>query len=290
MTSYENDLSRYVEDSRKYPILTLKREQELTRKWRDDRDPEAIRQLVGSHLRLVIKIARANRGYGLPVNDLISEGLVGVMQAAEKFDPDRGFRFATYAVWWIRAAIQEYILHSWSMVKIGTTAAQKRMFFNLRKLKSHLDLLEQGDLSQETVAAIARELGVRESEVVEMNGRLGSGDQSLNRRIAADSSEEWQNVLVDDSPNQESLIAEADEYAKRRRLVAQALTGLNQRERRIIEARKLSEEPLTLEHLSGEFGVSRERVRQIEVRALEKIRHAVAAPRPKAGWAQAAAA
>ena len=275
MTDHENDLTRYVEESRKHPLLTVQQEQDLARRWRDRRDPDAIRQLVGSHLRLVIKIARSNRGYGLPMNDLISEGMVGLMQAAERFDPDRGFRFATYAMWWIRATIQEYVLHSWSLVKIGTTAAQKRMFFNLRRIKSGLQLLDEGDLAPESVAEIARELGVREAEVVEMNRRLASGDQSLNAMVSGDSNQDWQDFLVDERLDPETLIANADEFEKRRKLVHDALKLLPARERRIVEQRKMRDEPLTLGQLAQELGVSRERVRQLEVRALETIRRSV---------------
>ena len=275
MTDHENDLTRYVEESRKHPLLTVQQEQDLARRWRDRRDPDAIRQLVGSHLRLVIKIARSNRGYGLPMNDLISEGMVGLMQAAERFDPDRGFRFATYAMWWIRATIQEYVLHSWSLVKIGTTAAQKRMFFNLRRIKSGLQLLDEGDLAPEAVAEIARELGVREAEVVEMNRRLASGDQSLNAMVSGDSNQDWQDFLVDERLDPETLIANADEFEKRRKLVHDALKLLPARERRIVEQRKMRDEPLTLGQLAQELGVSRERVRQLEVRALETIRRSV---------------
>ena len=275
MTDHENDLTRYVEESRKHPLLTVQQEQDLARRWRDRRDPDAIRQLVGSHLRLVIKIARSNRGYGLPMNDLISEGMVGLMQAAERFDPDRGYRFATYALWWIRATIQEYVLHSWSLVKIGTTAAQKRMFFNLRRIKSGLQLLDEGDLAPESVAEIARELGVREAEVVEMNRRLASGDQSLNAMVSGDSNQDWQDFLVDERLDPETLIANADEFEKRRKLVHDALKLLPARERRIVEQRKMRDEPLTLGQLAQELGVSRERVRQLEVRALETIRRSV---------------
>ena len=275
MTDHENDLTRYVEESRKYPLLTVEQEQDLARRWRDRRDPDAIRQLVGSHMRLVIKIARSNRGYGLPMNDLISEGMVGLMQAAERFDPDRGFRFATYAMWWIRATIQEYVLHSWSLVKIGTTAAQKRMFFNLRRIKSRLQLLDDGDLAPEFVAEITRELGVREAEVIEMNRRLTSGDQSLNTMVGGDSDQAWQDFLVDERLDPETLIANADEFEKRRKLVRDALKLLPARERRIVEQRKMRDEPLTLEQPAQELGVSRERVRQLEVRALETIRRSV---------------
>jgi RNA polymerase sigma-32 factor len=287
MTDHENDLTRYLEESRKYPLLTVEQEQDLARRWRDRRDPEAIRQLVGSHLRLVIKIARSNRGYGLPMNDLISEGMVGLMQAAERFDPDRGFRFATYALWWIRATIQEYVLHSWSLVKIGTTAAQKRMFFNLRRIKSRLQLLDEGDLAPDAVAEVARELGVREAEVVEMNRRLASGDQSLNAIVGGDSDQVWQDFLVDERLDPETLIANADEFEKRRKLVRDALKLLPARDRRIVEQREMRDEPLTLEQLAQELGVSRERVRQLEVRALDTIRRSVRQEAAQRGWARA---
>jgi RNA polymerase sigma-32 factor len=287
MTDHENDLTRYVEESRKYPLLTLEQEQDFARRWRDRRDPDAIRQLAGSHLRLVIKIARSNRGYGLPMNDLISEGMLGLMQAAERFDPDRGFRFATYAMWWIRATIQEYVLHSWSLVKIGTTAAQKRMFFNLRRIKSRLQLLDEGDLAPGSVAEIARELGVYEAEVVEMNRRLASGDQSLNATVGGDSDLVWQDFLVDERLDPETLIANADEFEKRRKLVRDALKLLPARERRIVEQRKMRDEPLTLEQLAQELGVSRERIRQLEVRALETIRRSVRQEAAQSGRARA---
>ncbi|MGQ9369630.1 RNA polymerase sigma factor RpoH [Azospirillum sp. ST 5-10] len=268
-------LSRYVEESKRYPILAPEVEHGLAVGWRTRGDVAALEKLVGSHLRLVIKIARGFAGYGLPLVDLVAEGNVGLMQAAQKFDPERGFRFATYATWWIRAAIQEYILHSWSLVKMGTTAAQKKLFFNLRRLKSRLEELEQGDLSPATVTAIATELGVPENEVVEMNRRLASTDSSLDATLSSDGETNWLELLADDRPSQETLIADADEMALRRRLVGQALERLDDRERRILFERRLKDNPSTLEALSQQFSVSRERVRQIEVRAFEKLQKAV---------------
>jgi RNA polymerase sigma-32 factor len=255
-------------------MLSLEREQELARAWRDHRDKAALRDLVGSHLRLVIKIARGFSGYGLPLADLVAEGNVGLMQAAQKFDPDRGFRFATYAMWWIRAAIQEYILHSTSIVKMGTTAAQKKLFFNLRHMKGRLEHFEQADLSPEAVDAIATALRVPEKEVVEMNRRLGA-DRSLNAAIKEDDETEWLDLLPDEGPSQEAALAEADELARRRKLLGEAMTGLNEREREILIERRLRDEPLTLEDLSRRFKVSRERIRQLEVRAVDKLRKAM---------------
>ncbi|MFN4087830.1 MAG: RNA polymerase sigma factor RpoH [Alphaproteobacteria bacterium] len=271
----ESGLSHYLAEAKGFPMLAPELEQVLSRAWRDSQDESALRQLVGSHLRLVVKIARGYSGYGLPVEDLIAEGNVGLMQAAEKFDPDRGFRFATYAMWWIRAAIQEYILRSWSLVKMGTTAAQKKLFFNLRKLKARMQELESGDLSPETVATIATELDVPETDVIEMNRRLGASDSSLNVTIGADGDTEWMELLGDDRPSQETLLADADELSLRRKLLTKALEGLTDRERKIVLERRLREEPMTLEALSHQFNVSRERVRQIEVRAMEKLRKAV---------------
>jgi RNA polymerase sigma-32 factor len=270
-------LTHYLEETKNFPMLSPERERELAMAWRDQGDRKALQELVGSHLRLVVKIARGFSGYGLPVEDLIAEGNVGVMQAAEKFDPDRGFRFATYAMWWIRAAIQEYILHSWSLVKMGTTAAQKKLFFNLRKLKGRLEELEQGDLSPEAVDKIATELDVPKGEVIEMNRRLAASDSSLNVMIGSEGESEWMDLLADDRPNQETLVADADERRRRRRLLDAAMAGLNDRERRILQERRLSDDPVTLEALSHEFDVSRERVRQIEVRAFEKLQKAMLA-------------
>ncbi|MBK3734769.1 RNA polymerase RpoH-like sigma 32 subunit [Azospirillum brasilense] len=275
LTGENASLTRYVEESKRFPILAPDEERELAVAWRDRGNGHALERLVGSHLRLVIKIARGFGGYGLPLPDLVAEGNVGLMQAAQKFDPERGFRFATYATWWIRASIQEYILHSWSLVKMGTTAAQKKLFFNLRRLKSQMQELEQGDLSPSTVTAIATELDVPEQEVVEMNRRLSSNDSSLDAALSSDGETNWLELLADDRPTQESVIADADELALRRRLVGQALERLDDRERRILFERRLKEDPSTLESLSQQFCVSRERVRQIEVRAFEKLQKAV---------------
>ena len=265
-------LTHLLADSKRFPMLSPERELDLAQAWRHDGDHAALRELVGSHLRLVIKIARGFAGYGLPVSDLIAEGNVGLMQAAQKFDPDRGFRFATYAMWWIRAAIQEHILHSTSIVKMGTTAAQKKLFFNLRQLKGRLEQFEAGDLSPESVATIAAELGVPEKDVVEMNRRMSAADGSLNVTLTEDGEAEWLDRLVDDGPSQEALLAEADEMAQRRKLLGEAMAQLNAREREILVERRLRDEPLTLEDLSRRFHVSRERIRQLEVRAVDKLR------------------
>lgn len=248
----------------------------LAKSWQEHEDTEAAQKLVTSHLRLVARIAMGYRGYGLPIGEVISEGNVGLMQAVKRFDPEKGFRLATYAMWWIRASIQEYILRSWSLVKMGTTASQKKLFFNLRRTKGQLQALEEGDLKPEHVEAIAKKLGVSEDDVVSMNRRLG-GDASLNAplRTDAEASGEWQDWLVDDTPDQEVQLAESEELQRRRHYLADAMEGLNERERRIFEARRLSDDPLTLEALSEEFGVSRERIRQIEVRAFEKVQKAV---------------
>jgi RNA polymerase sigma-32 factor len=274
----DTTLVRFVEEAKRFPMLSPEREQELARAWRDQQDQGALRQLVGSHLRLVVKIARGFTGYGLPLADLVAEGNVGLMQAAEKFDPDRGFRFATYAMWWIRAAIQEYILHSWSLVKMGTTAAQKKLFFNLRKLKGQMEELDQGDLSPEAVAKIATELDVPEAEVIEMNRRLAGADNSLNALMGgtgADSDAEWLDMLPDEGPNQETLVGDRRELQQRRLMLDHALKKLNPRERDIIFERRLKDEPSTLEELSHRYAVSRERIRQIEVRAFEKLQRAM---------------
>ena len=269
-------LNLYLKDARKYEYLTPAREQELATRWRDHQDARALDALVGSHLRLVFKMAKGFQGYGLPLSDLVAEGNVGLMTAARKFDPDRGFRFATYAAWWVRAAIQEYVLHNWSLVKIGTTAAQKKLFFSLRRLRARMQELESGDLSPETVAAIATELDVPEAEVVEMNRRLGN-DRSLNATFGEDGDGEWQDMLVDDRSTQESVLADAQERQQRARFLKLGLDALNDRERAILVARRLSDEPMTLEELSQRFHVSRERVRQLEVRAFEKVQKAVMA-------------
>jgi len=272
---FDSSLVHLVERAKRYPMLSAAREQELSLAWRDRHDRAALDDLVGSHLRLVIKIARGFAGYGLPLSDLVAEGNVGLMQAAEKYDPDRGFRFATYAMWWIRAAIQEYILHSWSLVKIGTTAAQKKLFFNLRRLKGRLEELEQGDLPPEAVTAIATELDVTEAEVVEMNRRLGGADNSLNAVIGREDGSEWLELLPDEGPSQETLVADADELRQRRALLGAALDKLKPREREIFIERRLKDDPATLEELSHRYDVSRERIRQIEVRAFEKLQKAV---------------
>jgi RNA polymerase sigma-32 factor len=273
----DTTLVRFVEEAKRFPMLNPEREQELAHAWREKGDREALKQLVGSHLRLVVKIARGFTGYGLPLADLVAEGNVGLMQAAEKFDPERGFRFATYAMWWIRAAIQEYILHSWSLVKMGTTAAQKKLFFNLRKLKGQMAELDQGDLSPEAVAKIAAELEVPEAEVIEMNRRLGGADNSLNAMMGSspDSDSEWLDMLPDEGPSQETIIGERKELQQRREMLDVALKKLNPRERDIIFERRLKDEPLTLEELSHRYAVSRERIRQIEVRAFEKLQRAM---------------
>ena len=272
----EGGLSRYLDEIRKFPMLQPQEEFDLAKRWRDDGDREAAHKLVTSHLRLVAKIAMGYRGYGLPVSEVVSEGNVGLMQAVKRFEPEKGFRLATYAMWWIKAAIQEYILRSWSLVKMGTTANQKKLFFNLRKAKSRISALEDGDLKPEHVAHISTQLGVPEQDVIEMNRRLG-GDASLNAplRAGGEGDGEWQDWLVDDSASQESLLVAAEERDNRHAALMDALGVLNPRERRIFETRRLTDDPITLEELSGEFGVSRERVRQIEVRAFEKVQEAV---------------
>jgi RNA polymerase sigma-32 factor len=273
--SAHGGLTRYLEEIRQFPMLEPQQEYMLAKSWREHGDRDAAHQLVTSHLRLVARIAMGYRGYGLPVGEVISEGNVGLMQAVKRFDPDKGFRLATYAMWWIRAAIQEYILRSWSLVKMGTTAAQKKLFFNLRKIKGQLKALEEGDLRPDQVKKIATQLGVTEEDVVSMNRRL-AGDSSLNAPVRNDAeSGEWQDWLVDDTMDQETALAESEERNNRRGMLSDALKGLNERERRVFEARRLAEEPLTLEELSSEFGVSRERIRQIEVRAFEKVQKAV---------------
>ncbi len=277
MVVSESNLSRYLQEIRTFPMLEPDQEYMLAKRWREHGDTEAAHQLVTSHLRLVAKIAMGYRGYGLPVSELISEGNVGMMQAVKRFEPDRGFRLATYAMWWIRAAIQEYILHSWSLVKMGTTAAQKKLFFNLRKLKGQLQAIEEGDLSPENVKKIATELSVSEEDVINMNRRLAAPDHSLNAPLKIDGDGEWQDWLVDESDSQEIVLAEQQELSKRRKLLDHAMKSLNARERHILTERRLKDEPTTLEDLSKEYGISRERVRQIEVRAFEKLQRAIKA-------------
>jgi RNA polymerase sigma-32 factor len=277
MVVSESNLARYLQEIRTFPMLEPDQEYMLAKRWREHNDTEAAHQLVTSHLRLVAKIAMGYRGYGLPVSELISEGNVGMMQAVKRFEPDRGFRLATYAMWWIRAAIQEYLLHAWSLVKMGTTAAQKKLFFNLRKLKGQLQAIEEGDLSPENVKKIATELSVSEEDVVNMNRRLAAPDHSLNAPLKIDGDGEWQDWLVDDADSQEIVLAEQQELSKRRKLLSHAMKSLNARERHILTERRLKDEPTTLEDLSKEYGISRERVRQIEVRAFEKLQRAIKA-------------
>ncbi|WP_284177619.1 RNA polymerase sigma factor RpoH [Rhabdaerophilum sp. SD176] len=272
--SGEGGLSRYLAEIRRFPVLSADEEFMLAKRYQQYEDAQAAHRLVTSHLRLVAKIAMGYRGYGLPVGDVVSEGNIGLMQAVKRFDPDKGFRLATYAIWWIKASIQEYILRSWSLVKMGTTANQKKLFFNLRKAKGKISALEEGDLRPDQVKAIATKLGVEEQEVIEMNRRLG-GDSSLNVMMRDDGTAEWQDMLVDDTDNQEAILTRTEEAANRHQALGKALEILNPRERRIFEARRLLEDPLTLEELSEEFGVSRERVRQIEARAFEKVQGAV---------------
>jgi RNA polymerase sigma-32 factor len=267
----EGSLTRYLQEIRRFPMLEPEQEYMLAKRWADDGDVASAHQLVTSHLRLVAKIAMGYRGYGLPVGELISEGNIGLMQAVKRFDPERGFRLATYAMWWIRAHIQEYILRSWSLVKMGTTASQKKLFFNLRKVKGQLKAIEEGDLTPEHVEQIATRLNVSQNDVISMNRRLAAPDNSLNAPVRADSEGEWQDWLVDEEPDQETRLADSEELTNRRALLADAMTQLNDRERHILTKRRLSEEPTTLEDLSKEYGISRERVRQIEVRAFEKL-------------------
>ena len=270
----EGGLSRYLDEIRKFPMLEPSEEYMLAKRWREHGDREAAHKLVTSHLRLVAKIAMGYRGYGLPIGEVVSEGNVGLMQAVKRFEPERGFRLATYAMWWIKAAIQEYILRSWSLVKMGTTANQKKLFFNLRKAKGKISALDEGDLRPDQVKQIATRLGVTEQDVVDMNRRLG-GDASLNAPLREEGEGEWQDWLVDDSASQEQILVAEEEGQNRLAALRDALSVLNPRERRIFEARRLADDPITLEELSTEFGVSRERVRQIEVRAFEKIQDAV---------------
>jgi len=276
--SPEGGLSRYLSEIRKFPMLPKDEEFMLAKRWQEHQDAEAAHKMVTSHLRLVAKIAMGYRGYGLPIGEVISEGNVGLMQAVKKFDPDKGFRLATYAMWWIRASIQEYILRSWSLVKMGTTAAQKKLFFNLRKAKSEIAALQEGDLRPDQVSQIATKLGVLDEEVVSMNRRLSGGDASLNSPLRSDSESEWQDWLVDDqTPSQESVVADNQEMNLRMSLLQDAMTDLSERERHILTERRLKDEPTTLEELASEYGVSRERVRQIEVRAFEKLQKSMRA-------------
>ena len=273
--SSEGNLAIYLQEIKKFPILTAEEEYMLAKRYKEHGDTEAAHKLVTSHLRLVAKIAMGYRGYGLPVTDLISEGNVGIMQAVKKFDPERGFRLATYAMWWIRAQIQEYVLHSWSLVKIGTTAAQKKLFFNLKKLKNQLSSIDSGDLSPENAREIATRLNVKEGEVLDMNNRLFSGDQSLNVQVGDEADTEWQDMLVDSNETHDNLIANKDELKYRKKIFEQAIEILNEREKEIITLRKLQDKPVKLEELSKKFNISRERVRQIEEKAFEKLQKQV---------------
>jgi RNA polymerase sigma-32 factor len=271
----EGNLSRYLQEIRKFPMLAAEEEYMLAKRWREHSDAQAAHALVTSHLRLVAKIAMGYRGYGLPLSELISEGNVGMMQAVKRFDPDRGFRLATYAMWWIRASIQEYILHSWSLVKIGTTAAQKKLFFNLRRLKGQIQAIEEGDLTPEHVEKIAHELEVPEVDVVNMNRRLSAPDHSLNAPLRGEGEGEWQDWLVDEGESQETQLSDRQELGLRRDLLRNAMTSLSERERDILSARRLRDVPTTLEDLSQKYGISRERVRQIEVRAFDKLQKTI---------------
>ena len=273
--SSEGNLSIYLQEIKKFPILTAEEEYMLAKRHKEQGDTEAAHKLVTSHLRLVAKIAMGYRGYGLPVTDLISEGNVGIMQAVKKFDPERGFRLATYAMWWIRAQIQEYVLHSWSLVKIGTTAAQKKLFFNLKKLKNQLSSIDSGNLSPENAREIASRLNVKEAEVLDMDNRLFSGDQSLNVQVGEEGDTEWQDMLVDSNDTQDNILANSNELSFRKKIFEQALEVLNDREKEIITLRKLKDKPVKLEELSKKFNISRERVRQIEEKAFEKLQKQV---------------
>jgi RNA polymerase sigma-32 factor len=273
--SSDAGLSRYLAEIRKFPLLTPEDEYMFAKRLKEHGDAEAAKKLITSHLRLVAKIAMGYRGYGLPISEIVSEGNVGLMQAVKRFDPDKGFRLATYAMWWIRAAIQEYVLRSWSMVKMGTTAAQKKLFFNLRKAKSNIGAIEDGDLTPDHTATLADQLGVTEREVTDMNRRLSGPDTSLNAPLRSESESEWQDWLADDGIDQETRLAEREELGDRHALLTQAMEGLSERERDILQARRLQDEPATLEELSQKYGVSRERVRQIEVRAFEKLQAAM---------------
>jgi RNA polymerase sigma-32 factor len=283
ISNAEGSLNRYLQEIRKFPMLAPEEEYMLGKRWKEHGDTKAAHKLITSHLRLVAKIAMGYRGYGLPIGEVISEGNIGLMQAVKKFEPDKGFKLATYAMWWIKASIQEFVLRSWSMVKIGTTANQKKLFFNLRRMKNQIQALEEGDLHPDHVKLIAKNLGVEESDVISMNRRMG-GDTSLNAplRSDADGEGEWQDWLVDDNESQETVLGNNQESEIRSSFLNTALESLNERERRVIEARKLRDEPATLEDLSQEFNVSRERIRQIEVRAFEKLQKAVKAAATKA--------
>jgi RNA polymerase sigma-32 factor len=271
----ENGLSKFLREIRKFPVLTFDEENKLANDWVKHKNPKSAHKLVNSHLRLVVKIAMGFRGYGIPLNELVSEGNVGMIQSLERFDPSKGFRLSTYAMWWIRASIQEYILHSWSMVKIGTTAAQKKLFFNLRSLKGKLKAIEDGDLQPELVTEIADRLDVSELDVIDMNRRMSGHDHSLNSPLSDDNASEWINGIIDDRDSQENEIIHKDEFFKRKQILMKALENLNERERQILVKRRLKDEPLTLEELSKFYGISRERVRQVEVRAFEKLRKVV---------------
>ncbi len=273
--SSEGNLSFYLQEIKKFPILTAEEEYMLAKRYKEHGDTEAAHKLVTSHLRLVSKIAMGYRGYGLPVTDLISEGNVGIMQAVKKFDPEKGFRLATYAMWWIRAHIQEYVLHSWSLVKIGTTAAQKKLFFNLKKLKNQLNSIDSGNLSPDNAREIASRLNVKEAEVLDMENRLFSGDQSLNVQVGVEGDTEWQDMIVDNKDTQDKILANANEFSYRKKIFQKALEVLNDREREIISLRKLKDKPVKLEDLSKKFNISRERVRQIEEKAFQKLQKQV---------------
>ena len=272
----EGNLAFYLQEIKKFPILSAAEEHKLAKRYQDNGDTEAAHKLVTSHLRLVVKIAKGYRGYGLPITDLISEGNLGIMRAVKKFNPDKGFRLATYAMWWIRAQIQEYVLRSWSLVKIGTTAAQKKLFFNLKKIKNQLKAINQGNLSPENVREIASRLDVKEAEVIEMDNRLYASDQSLNKNINDDTGSEWQDMLIDENDTQDVIIENKDQYNFRQDLLFKAMKVLNPREKEIIKLRRLSDKPKKLEELSQKFKISRERVRQIEEKALEKLQKEVA--------------
>jgi len=273
--SSEGNLAFYLQEIKKFPILTAEEEYMLAKRYKEHDDTKAAHKLVTSHLRLVAKIAMGYRGYGLPVTDLISEGNVGIMLAVKKFDPERGFRLATYAMWWIRAQIQEYVLHSWSLVKIGTTAAQKKLFFNLKKLKNQLSSIDSGDLSPENAREIASRLNVKEAEVLDMNNRLFSGDQSLNTKVGDEGDTEWQDMIIDSNDTQDNILEHTNELTYRKKIFEQALDVLNDREKEIISLRKLRDKPVKLEELSKKFNISRERVRQIEEKAFEKLQKQV---------------